>query len=285
MKLPPWLRQKLTLGSNVVLQKILDKNKLNTVCVEAKCPNILKCYSKKIATFLALGKKCTRNCSFCDIDFDKKPSPPDENEPINIAKATLEMGLKHVVITMVARDDLIDQGANHMAKIVKEIKKLIPNITIELLTSDFSKRFDLIDIILNEDIDIFNHNIETVRSLSDKIRHIAKYDRSLEVLKYVKNTNKVKFIKSGLMVGFGETKNEVKEAILDLKNVNCDIITIGQYLQPNKKKHLVKEYVHPDIFKEYEDYANSIGIKHIYSSPLVRSSYNAEEIKDKALQK
>jgi lipoic acid synthetase len=284
MKLPVWFRQKLTLGSNVVLQEILDKNKLNTVCVEAKCPNISKCYSKKVATFLALGKKCTRNCSFCDIDFDKKPSPPDENEPINIAKATLEMGLKHVVITMVARDDLLDQGANHMAKIVKEIKKINPNTTIELLTSDFSNQRDLIDIILDEKIDIFNHNIETVRSLSDKIRHIAKYDRSLEVLKYVKDSKKTLFVKSGLMVGFGEKINEVKDAISDLKNINCDIITIGQYLQPNKKKHLVKEYVHPDIFKEYELYAKSIGIKHIYSSPLVRSSFNAEDIKNKALQ-
>ncbi|NGX55923.1 MAG: Lipoyl synthase [Candidatus Anoxychlamydiales bacterium] len=284
MKFPKWLRQKLVLGPNVITQEILDKNKLNTVCFEAKCPNIMRCYSKKIATFLALGTKCTRNCGFCDIDFDANPSIPDINEPKNIAKATKEMNLRHVVITMVTRDDLPDQGANHISQIIQEIKKLNPSTTVEVLTSDFSKKYDLIDIVINEQIDIFNHNIETVRSLTPKIRHIATYDTSLEVLKYVKSKRPSILVKSGLMVGMGESLDEVKEAIKDLKESGCDIITIGQYLQANKNKYKVKEYIHPDIFKKYEKYALSIGVKCIYSSPFVRSSFNAEVIKNKTLQ-
>ncbi|NGX64146.1 MAG: Lipoyl synthase 2 [Candidatus Anoxychlamydiales bacterium] len=278
MKFPEFLRRKLPIGPTNKTNDILKKYNLNTVCAEANCPNLFECYSKKVATFLALGKKCTRACAFCNIDFSKKPAKPDINEPLNIAKATKSLNLRHVVITMVARDDLEDRGANHLAKIIKEVKKLNPNTSVEVLTSDFSCNFDLIDIITDQDIDIFNYNIETVKRLTSKVRHIATYENTLKILKYVKKSKKIKFVKSGFMVGLGETKKEVFETIKDLYDMRVDIITIGQYLSASNKKYPIKAFITPKEFLEYKDFAKRLGVKTVYADPYVRSSYNAANI-------
>ena len=275
-RFPSWLHRKIPSGGQIFkTNAILDKYNLNTVCEEAKCPNRLECYTKKTATFLALGKQCTRNCGFCDIDFSKTPKGAEADEPQRIALSVKELGLKHAVITMVARDDLPDEGASHIGAIIRAIRKENENVTIELLTSDFSGRLDLLDIVLKEKPEIFNHNIETVRSLSPRIRHKAEYDRTLSLLRHAKTSKQTIFVKSGIMVGLGETPEEVKETIRDLKEVGIDIITIGQYLQASSKKLRVKEFVTPEQFKKYEEYGYSIGVKHMYSGPFVRSSYNA----------
>lgn len=278
-RFPSWLHRKLPIGGNLFKTNgILAKNRLNTVCEEAKCPNRFECYSKKTATFLALGKECTRNCGFCDIDFSKTPKMPESDEPIRIAHSVKELGLKHVVITMVARDDLPLGGAEYIAAIVQVVRQENKNVTIEVLTSDFSGDFAAIDRVLAEKPDIFNHNIETVRELSPRVRHKASYERTLSVLRYVKEKSSPPFVKSGIMVGLGETEDQVKQTIFDLKNAGCDIITIGQYLQADQRKLLVKEFITPERFKVYEEYGHSIGVKQMYCGPFVRSSYNADEI-------
>lgn len=275
MKFPKFLIRKLPIGPVCHTQNILKDLKINTVCDQANCPNKFECYSQKRATFLALGKYCTRSCAFCGVAHLKNPPPPDEEEPQNIALAAKRLRLKHIVITMVARDDLEDKGASHLSKIIKEVKLLNPLSTIEVLTSDFSRRFDLIDLVLSQNIDIFNYNIETVKRLSGKIRHMATYENSLKILKHVKKSKKTKFVKSGFMVGLGETKKEVFSTLKDLNAVNCDIITIGQYLSFSKKKYPVKSFISLSDFKKFEDYAKKLGIKNIYAKPYVRSSYNA----------
>lgn len=275
-RFPSWLHRKLPAGGQIFkTNEIIDKYKLNTVCEEAKCPNRLECYTKKTATFLALGKECTRNCGFCDIDFSRTPKAPEADEPRRIALSVKELGLKHAVITMVARDDLEDRGANQIAAIIREIRKENREVTIEVLTSDFSGDVKPLYIVLDERPEIFNHNIETVRSLSQRVRHKAEYERTLAVLRNAKESGKVTFIKSGIMVGLGETDEELKETIRDLAKAGCDIITIGQYLQASRSKLRVKEFVHPDRFKAYEEYGLSLGVRHMYCGPFVRSSYNA----------
>ncbi len=275
-RFPSWLHRKLPMGSQIFkTNEIVDKYRLNTVCEEAKCPNRLECYTKKTATFLALGKTCTRNCGFCDIDFSKTPKAPEADEPERIAQSVKELGLKHAVITMVARDDLPDQGAAHMAAIVHAIRAHNSETTIELLTSDFSGDVNALYTVLASKPEIFNHNIETVRSISPRVRHKAEYDRTLSVLRAAKESGQVIFVKSGIMVGFGETPQEVEETIRDLKQAGCDIITIGQYLQASRPKLRVKEFVHPDQFKAYETYGKNIGVRFMYCGPFVRSSYNA----------
>lgn len=285
-RFPKWLHRNIPRGSELFKTgALLEKYRLNTVCEEAKCPNRFECYSKKTATFLALGKQCTRNCGFCDIDFSKQPKAPEHDEPKRIALSVKDLGLKHVVITMVARDDLSDGGAAHMAAIIREIRHEAPDSTIEVLTSDFFGKFEALDVLLEERPEIFNHNIETVRDLTPRVRHRATYERTLEVLAYVKSTKKSLFVKSGIMVGLGETENQVNETIHDLHQAGCDIITIGQYLQADRRKLLVKEFVHPDQFKAYEEYGYSIGVKQMYCGPFVRSSYNASEVQALASQK
>lgn len=275
-RFPSWLHIKLPKGDEIFsTNAIVEKHGLNTVCEEAKCPNRLECYTKKTATFLALGKECTRNCGFCDIDFSKNPKMPEADEPERIALSAQELGLKHIVITMVARDDLEDKGASHIAKIIEKIRNVNEDATVEVLTSDFSGDTKALETVLNAKPEVFNHNIETVRSLSPRVRHKAEYERSLSMLKYAKEMNQAKFIKSGIMVGLGETEEEVKETIRDLYEAGCSIITIGQYLQPNLRKLRVKSFVHPDTFKMYEEYGKSIGVSHMYAGPFVRSSYNA----------
>lgn len=276
-RFPSWLHRKLPQGGQIFqTNAIVDKYRLNTVCEEAKCPNRLECYTKKTATFLALGKECTRNCGFCDIDFSKTPKAPEKDEPERIALSAKELGLRHVVITMVARDDLPDKGAEHIAAIIREVRKVNPTVTIEVLTSDFSGDTESLTRVLEEKPEIFNHNIETVRALSPRVRHKAEYDKTLSVLSHAKKSEKTIFVKSGIMVGLGETDEEVEQTITDLHQAGCDIITIGQYLQASKSKLIVKRFVTPEQFKRYENYGLSLGVKHMYCGPFVRSSYNAD---------
>lgn len=282
-RFPSWLHRKLPPGKELFeTNRILKERGLNTVCEEAKCPNRLECYSNKTATFLALGSACTRACGFCDIDFAKHPKPPENDEPLRIAQSVKALGLRHAVITMVARDDLEDQGAYHIAEIIHAIRRENKETTVEVLTSDFSGNQGSIDTVLEAMPEIFNHNIETVRRLTPRVRHKAEYERTLNVLRYAKSQGKVSFVKSGIMVGLGETLDEVKATIRDLYEVGCDIITIGQYLQPNRNKLLVKSFVTPTEFKEFETYGQGIGVKHMYCGPFVRSSYNASLLKDEA---
>lgn len=285
-RFPSWLHRNLPKGSNLFkTNAILAKYRLNTVCEEAKCPNRFECYSNKTATFLALGKACTRNCGFCDIDFTKMPKEPEADEPMRIACSVKELGLQHVVITMVARDDLEDGGAAHLTEIMRHVRSECPSVSIEVLTSDFNGNKKSLDIVLQEKPDVFNHNIETVRALSPRVRHKATYERTLDVLRYVRDSKVKCHIKSGIMVGLGETELQVQETLTDLYEAGCSIITIGQYLQANIRKLLVKEFVTPEQFKKYEDFGYSIGIKQMYSGPFVRSSYNAHEVKKLAQAK
>jgi len=281
-RFPSWLHLNIPKGGALFqTNAVLEKYGLNTVCEEAKCPNRMECYSKKTATFLALGKTCTRNCGFCSIDFSKTPPLLEADEPDRIAASVKELGLKHVVITMVARDDLSDGGAHQIAAIIRKVREQTTS-TIEVLTSDFEGNFASIDIVLNENPEVFNHNLETVRSFSPRVRHKATYDRTLAVLRHVKASGKVEFVKSGIMVGLGETVSQVEETLRDLKAVGCDILTIGQYLQADRRKLLVKSFISPAQFKAYEEYGISLGIKQMYCGPFVRSSYHADEVKSKA---
>lgn len=285
-RFPSWLHRSLPKGTSFsTTDKVMKTHGLNTVCVEASCPNQLECWSKKTATFLIMGKSCTRACGFCDIDFSKNPPPLEKDEPKRIAQSVKELGLKHVVITQVARDDLLDGGASHIVKVVEEIRKVSNEVTIELLTSDLEGKESSLDTVLAIQPDIFNHNIETTRRLTPKVRHKATYDRTLKVLSYVKNKGKASFVKSGLMLGLGESDQEVHQTLKDLKQAGCDIVTLGQYLQPNRHKLRVKSFIHPNEFSSYQKYGHSLGIAHVYAGPFVRSSYNAEKVMEEAKKK
>lgn len=279
-RFPEWLHRPLPKGGNLQqTSRVITENRLHTVCEEAKCPNLLECWSKKTATFLVMGKQCSRNCGFCDIDFSKNPKDLEADEPARVADSVKKLGLKHVVITMVARDDLNDGGAGHLVKVIHEVRSQVAGVTIEVLTSDFMGNESSLDLILEAKPEIFNHNIETVRELTPRVRHKATYERTLAVLGYVgKHRSQGMLIKSGIMVGLGETEEQVHQTLQDLKAVGCDIVTMGQYLQPNRHKLMVKAFIHPDQFKRYEEYGYSIGIKHMYCGPFVRSSYNAQEV-------
>jgi len=275
-RFPSWLHRQLPRGGNLwKTGKVLSEKRLHTVCEEAKCPNLPECWSRKTATFLVMGKECTRSCGFCDIAFNQNPEALDPDEPKRVADSVLELGLQHVVLTMVARDDLEDKGASHVAAVIAAVQKTNPAATIEVLTSDFSGKHDALDTIIAAKPRIFNHNIETVRELTPRVRHKATYDRTIGVLKYVFNKSKTLIVKSGLMLGLGETKEQVCRTICDLHDAGCQMITIGQYLQPNHKKLLVKDFITPGQFKEFEHYGYSIGVKHMFCGPFVRSSYNA----------
>lgn len=282
-RFPEWLHRKLPKGNALwSTGKILSENRLHTVCEEARCPNILQCWSKKTATFLIMGKQCTRSCGFCDIDFSKNPGALQADEPERVADSVKKLGLKHVVITMVARDDLEDGGASQMVRTVEVIRREVPSVTIELLTSDFKGNEEALETVLRSNPEVFNHNIETVRELSPKVRHTANYETTLKVLRQARNyavhhAPKM-FIKSGIMVGLGETIEQVQETLRDLKEAGCDIVTMGQYLQPNRHKLRVKAFITPEQFKAYEDYGYQIGIKKMYCGPFVRSSFNADLI-------
>lgn len=278
-KFPKWLHHTLPSGTTLAhTNHILRKYQLSTVCEEAKCPNRMECYSKNTATFLVLGSACTRACGFCDIDFTKLPRAPDPNEPKRIAMCATELKLKHLVITMVARDDLPDGGVSHLIAIIKEMQLASPQTTLEFLTSDLLGNFRALDLLLQEKIAIFNHNLETVERLTPKIRHKATYARSLSILQHASRRScRDYFVKSGIMLGLGEEEEEVKATLRDLLDSGCNIVTMGQYLQPNKNRFRVKSFIPPETFKKYEDYGISIGIQFMYCGPFVRSSYNAQE--------
>lgn len=279
-RFPSWLHRSLPKGSEIQKTgKILAQHRLHTVCEEAKCPNLLECWSHKTATFLIMGKECTRNCGFCDIDFSKAPKHLESDEPLRVAESVKELGLRHVVITMVARDDLPDGGSRHLVHVMDEVRRSNPEVTIEVLTSDFNGQMDAWQAVLDAHPAIFNHNIETVRALTPRVRHKATYDRTLDLLHYVssrKSDSGMK-VKSGLMVGLGETEDEVFQTLRDLKEAGCDIVTIGQYLQPNRQKLLVKAFVPPEQFKKYEKYGYEAGLSFLYCGPFVRSSYHAHQ--------
>ncbi len=276
-KKPDWIRSKIV-DSQVFFQtkKVVNQNNLVTVCQEANCPNITECWSKKHATFMIMGDTCTRACAFCDVKTGK-PTELDIFEPVKISNAVKDLNLKHVVITSVDRDDLKDGGSEHFYKVVKATREKNPEISIEVLTPDFLRKGDAYKKVLEADLDVFNHNIETVPRLYTKVRPGARYFASLELLKKAKAFNKKVFTKSGIMVGLGETKEEVIQVMDDLRSAEVDFITIGQYLQPSAKHHPLDRYYHPDEFKELESIAKTKGFLLVSSSPLTRSSYHADE--------
>jgi lipoyl synthase len=276
-RFPSWLHRKLPKGGNLwTTGAILSEQRLHTVCEEARCPNLFECWSRKTATFLVLGRECTRACGFCDIDFSKTPKPLEPDEPERVAESVAMLGLRHVVITMVSRDDLPDGGASQLAAIMRAVSAKSPTATIEILTSDLEGNLEALDLVLEERPAVFNHNIETVRELTPRVRHKATYDRSLKVLSHAKRRGLQRFTKSGLMVGLGETEEQIKTALGDLKEAGVDIVTMGQYLQPNQNKLIVKAFITPEQFEHYAEYGRSIGIPHMYCGPFVRSSYNAD---------
>lgn len=258
------------------VRKILKHNCLNTVCENARCPNKNECYTKNTATFLIMGNNCTRNCRYCNISCNR-PEPLDPQEPKHIAKAVKDLGLKYAVITSVTRDDLTDGGAQHFANCIYEIRKISPDVKIEILTPDFKNKKEALDIIINAHPDVFNHNIETVRAVFKTARPQGNYDTSLDVLKYIKQNSDIQ-TKSGMMIGLGETFAQIKETIEDLYSVGCDILTIGQYIQPSKEHLPVAKYYSLEEYEELKKLATSIGIKNYQIGPLVRSSYNAASL-------
>lgn len=280
-RFPHWLHRSLPQSAGFVeTEETVQKYRLHTVCEEAKCPNRWECWSRKTATFLLLGRECTRSCGFCAVAFRSAPPPPDPEEPDRIALFVQELDLKHVVLTMVARDDLPDGGAAHLVLVVEAVRRLPKKISIELLTSDFAGNMEALDLVLQSGLDVFNHNLETVRVLSPKVRHKANYDRSLALLQQVaqsKEKLRIK-VKSGLMLGLGETEEQVEETLRDLSQVGCDIVTMGQYLQSNSRKLKVRSFVSPEQFEKYQRYGIAIGIPVVYAGPFVRSSYHAEEV-------
>ena len=276
-KKPDWIRSKLVNSREFFITKtVVNKSNLVTVCQEANCPNITECWSKRHATFMIMGDTCTRACGFCDVKTGK-PEKLDLFEDIKIANAVKKLDLRHVVITSVDRDDLPDGGSNHFKKVVDTTRKKNPNTTIEVLTPDFLRKGESYKKLLEADLDVFNHNIETVPRLYLKVRPGARYFASLELLKNAKNENKKVFTKSGIMVGLGEKHDEIIQVMDDLRSAKVDFITIGQYLQPSVKHHPLERYYHPDEFKELERIAKSKGFLLVSSSPLTRSSYHADE--------
>ena len=277
-RLPEWIKRGIIdTEKTKFVRRILKKHNLNTVCDSARCPNKGECYSKNTATFMILGKICTRNCQFCSVDTNI-PELVNQEEPYMVAKAIKELDLKYAVITSVTRDDLPDGGAGHFANTIREIKKLTPEVKIEVLTPDFQGDKTAIDEVIQAKPDVFNHNIETIKRLYPIARPQADYERSLEFSSYIKNQSPEIYTKSGLMIGLGETYEEITELLCDLKKYHCDIITIGQYIQPTKNHLKVEKYYTPQEFENLKHDAIKIGIKFPVSSPLARSSYKAAEV-------
>lgn len=274
-RLPSWAKRTLGPASKLHhMKSILRSRNLHTVCESARCPNIGECFSKPTATFMILGDVCTRACGFCSIDKGRNPLLVDPHEPSNIALTAKELGLKHVVITSVTRDDLADGGAAQFALTIKAIKDIMAGISVEVLTPDFEGDGDALRTVLEARPDIFNHNMETVERLYPVVRPQADYRRSLDVLRTASESGV--FTKSGIMAGLGETEEEVRGVLGDLKAAGCDAVTIGQYLRPTRHNLEVVEYVEPEVFARYERFGLSAGLKYVYSGPFVRSSYNAE---------
>jgi len=273
---PKWLRVKLPTGKKyTALRGLVDKYKLNTICTSGSCPNMGECWGEGTATFMILGNICTRSCGFCGVKTGR-PETVDWDEPEKVARSIKIMGIKHAVLTSVDRDDLKDMGSIMWSETVKAVRRMNPNTTLETLIPDFQGLGKHIDRIIDVAPEVVSHNMETVKRLTREVRIQAKYDRSLKVLKYLKE-NGQRRTKTGLMLGLGETREEVIETLHDLKDANVDVVTIGQYLQPSKKHLPVKQFITPDQFKEYEAIGLDLGFRHVESSALVRSSYKAQK--------
>jgi lipoic acid synthetase len=277
-RLPDWLRTKLPTSDGFArTRNLLDELKLHTVCESAKCPNHWECWSKGTATFMIAGDRCTRACGFCAVTT-ARPLALEADEPGRVAEATRQMRLRHIVITAVARDDLADGGAEHFRRTIETVRELNPGIVIEVLVPDFNDRDESIETVLAANPHIFNHNLETVRRLTPQVRSRATYDRSLSVLRKVKaRSGDSVYTKSGMMLGLGETEAEVTVALEDLRGAGCDILTLGQYLQPTLKHLPVVEFIPPEVFDAYGQVARRLGFVHVASGPRVRSSYHADE--------
>lgn len=278
-RLPPWLKKKLPLGDTTrPVKKILESGALVTVCQEARCPNLNECWSAGTATFMVMGDICTRNCGFCAVDGPKKPRALDPTEPERVANAAAEMKLRHVVITSVDRDDRPDGGSAHFASVVRAVREANPDARVEVLTPDFRGVDEDILRVLDARPHIYNHNVETVPRLYRTARKMSRYEWSIGLLDLVKKTDPDTFTKSGLMVGLGEEKEELFEVFADLREVGCDILTVGQYLRPSEKHLPVERFVPPEEFDEYRRVAKDLGFRAVASGPFVRSSYHAAEV-------
>ncbi|MBL8060359.1 MAG: lipoyl synthase [Chthonomonas sp.] len=281
--LPEWLKIRLPRPDTIseVTEMMRSKN-LHTVCESARCPNLPECWSKKTATFMILGNTCTRSCGFCAINVGKGEEL-DPFEPANVAYTAKKMGMKHVVVTSVARDDLKDEGASQFAKTITQLHKVVPETIVEVLTPDFKAKPELIQTVTDAFPEIYNHNIETIERLHTIVRPQARYARTLRVLEMVKELNPRIYTKSGIMLGLGETREEVLRTLQDLRDIGCDAVTIGQYLRPTMKHLPVTKYIHPDEFKEYEKIGEDLGFAFVASGPFIRSSYNAIEFSKKVM--
>ena len=278
---PEWLRVKAPQWQRVgSVKEILRDLSLNTVCEEASCPNIGECFQAGTATFLIMGPACTRACPYCDIDFEKKPKPLDATEPIRLAEAVKRLNLNHVVITSVNRDDLPDGGAAQFVRCIEETRKISPKMTIEVLIPDLCGNWEALAIILSANPEVLNHNTETIPRLYRRTRPQGDYGRSLELLRRTREIAPSSYTKSGLMVGLGETDAEIRQVMEDLRAVDCDILTLGQYLQPTQKHLGVQEFVTPEQFEAWRIFGESIGFLQVVSSPLTRSSYHAEQVRE-----
>ena len=283
-RLPEWLRKPRTNFQSVhALKADLRRLNLHTVCESARCPNMHECFSRGAATFMILGNLCTRGCGFCSVPKRKHPGALDSAEPANVARMAAELGLRYVVITSVNRDDLEDGGSRHFARTVAEVRRALPDARIEVLTPDFCGDLDAVARVLDAGPDVFNHNMETVARLYGHVRPQANYRQSLDVLRFAKQYRRQALTKSGLMLGLGENPPEVEALLRDLRDANVDVATLGQYLQPTRRNLPVAEYVSPAQFDAYRDYGLSIGFKMVFSGPLVRSSYMADQVNDQAL--
>ncbi|MCX7841571.1 MAG: lipoyl synthase [Clostridia bacterium] len=279
---PEWLRVRVKSNQNTTeVVELLSKLSLHTVCEEANCPNLAECFGRRTATFIILGKVCTRNCTFCNV-IKGRTETVDPDEPRHVAEAAAKLGLKHAVVTSVTRDDLPDGGAGHFAEVIREIKRLNSNVVVEVLIPDFQGDSSALMKVIDAKPEIINHNVETVPRLYPKVRPMAVYKRSLELLRNVKDADINIYTKSGIMVGLGESEEEVIQVFRDLRKHGCDLLTVGQYLAPSKNHHPIVEYVHPDVFENYRIEALKLGFKHVASAPLVRSSYMADKYTDAA---
>lgn len=277
---PDWLRVKAPQWQRVgSVKEILRDLGLNTVCEEASCPNIGECFHAGTATFLIMGPACTRACPYCDIDFEKKPQALDPTEPLRLAQAVQRLDLNHVVITSVNRDDLADGGASQFVGCIEEVRRISPKTTIEVLIPDLCGNWEALALILSAKPEVLNHNTETVPRLYRRVRPQGDYQRSLELLQRAREILPATYRKSGIMVGLGETDEEVRQVMGDLRAIDCDILTIGQYLQPSQKHLGVQEFVTPAQFAAWREYGESLGFLQIVASPLTRSSYHAEQVR------
>jgi len=273
-RLPEWFRMERPAGGNYShLKNLSEKNNLHTICKSGNCPNIGECWNAGTATFMILGDICTRACKFCSV-ITGKPRPVDWDEPRRLAESIKTLGVKHCVLTSVDRDDLEDGGASFWAETIRTVKKINPQVTLETLIPDFRGRHNYIQLVIDAGPEVISHNLETVQRLTSRIRSLNKYETSLDVVRYISSKGSIS--KSGIMLGLGETRDEVLDTMEDLRGTGCKVLTIGQYLQPTLHHYPVKDYIHPDVFREYKKTGLEMGFRFVESSPLVRSSYHAE---------